>query len=82
MHMADALISPAVGGVLYAASAAAIAYSTVKIKKDNLCEKKVPIMGVAVALVFTGQMINFSIPATRCSNRRDCDATSLSLQTE
>ncbi|MDR1299287.1 MAG: energy-coupling factor ABC transporter permease [Oscillospiraceae bacterium] len=67
MHMADALISPAVGGVLYAASAASIAYSAVKIKKDTLCEKKVPIMGVAGALVFAGQMINFTIPATGSS---------------
>jgi cobalt/nickel transport system permease protein len=65
--MADALISPAVGGIMYAASAASIAYSTVKIKKDNLCEKKVPIMGVAGALVFAGQMINFTIPATGSS---------------
>jgi cobalt/nickel transport system permease protein len=67
MHMADALISPVVGGVFYAASAASIAYSTVKIKKDELCEKKVPIMGVAGALVFAGQMINFTIPATGSS---------------
>jgi cobalt/nickel transport system permease protein len=65
--MADALISPAVGGILYAASAAAITYSTVKIKEDSLCEKKVPIMGVAGALVFAGQMINFTIPMTGSS---------------
>jgi cobalt/nickel transport system permease protein len=65
--MADALISPAVGGVMYAASAAAIAYSTAKIKNDTLCEKRVPVMGVAGALVFAGQMINFTIPATGSS---------------
>jgi cobalt/nickel transport system permease protein len=52
---------------LYAASAAALAYSTAKIKKDVLCEKKVPIMGVAGALVFAGQMINFAIPGTGSS---------------
>ncbi|MDR1616666.1 MAG: energy-coupling factor ABC transporter permease [Syntrophomonadaceae bacterium] len=67
MHMADALISPAVGSALYAVSAAAVAYSTAKIKKDALCEKKVPIMGVAGAFVFAGQMINFTIPATGSS---------------
>jgi cobalt/nickel transport system permease protein len=67
MHMADALISPAAGGVMYAASAAAIAYSTAKIKNDALCEKKIPLMGVAGALVFAGQMINFTIPATGSS---------------
>jgi cobalt/nickel transport system permease protein len=67
MHMADALISPAVGGVMYAASAAAVVYSTVKMKKDELGEKKLPVMAVAGAFVFAGQMINFTIPATGSS---------------
>lgn len=67
MHMADALISPAVGGIMLAASAGAIAYSIKKIKKDELDEKKVPIMGVMGAFVFAAQMINFTIPATGSS---------------
>ncbi len=67
MHMADALISPAVGGVMYAASAAAVVYSSVKMKKDELGEKKLPVMAVAGAFVFAGQMINFTIPATGSS---------------
>lgn len=67
MHMADALLSPVVGGVMCAASAGAMIYSGVKVKKDDLCEKKVPIMAVAGAFVFAAQMINFTIPATGSS---------------
>jgi cobalt/nickel transport system permease protein len=66
MHMADALISPAVGGAAWAASAAAVAYATAKIKNE-LGEKKVPLMAVAGAFVFAAQMINFTIPATGSS---------------
>jgi cobalt/nickel transport system permease protein len=66
MHMADALISPLVGGVMWAAGAGAIAYSTAKIK-DELGEKKVPVMAVTGAFVFAAQMINFTIPATGSS---------------
>ena len=41
MHMADALVSPAVGGVMLAVSAGAVVYAATKIKKDELDEKKV-----------------------------------------
>ncbi|MFP3043737.1 energy-coupling factor ABC transporter permease [Treponema primitia] len=64
--MADALISPAVGGVLLATSAAAAAYATAKIKNE-LGDKKIPIMAVAGAFVFAAQMINFTIPGTGSS---------------
>jgi cobalt/nickel transport system permease protein len=67
MHMADALLSPAVGGVMCAASAAAIAYSAAKTKKDELGEKKLPVMAVTGAFVFAAQMINFTIPGTGSS---------------
>jgi cobalt/nickel transport system permease protein len=43
MHMADALISPAVGGTMWAATAAVAAYSIKKIKTD-MDEKKIPLM--------------------------------------
>lgn len=66
MHMADALITPAVGGVMLAVSAGAIAYSAKKVKEE-LDDKKVPLMGVMGAFVFAGQMINFTIPATGSS---------------
>lgn len=67
MHMADALLSPVVGGVMCAASAGSIAYAAVKIKKDDLGEKKIPIMAVTGAFVFAAQMINFTIPGTGSS---------------
>jgi len=67
MHMADSLLSPAVGTAMCALSAAAIAYSVSKIKKDDLCEKKIPVIGVMGAFVFAAQMINFTIPATGSS---------------
>jgi cobalt/nickel transport system permease protein len=66
MHMADALVSPAVGGTLWAASAASIAYCSSRVSK-NLDERKVPLMGVLGAFVFAVQMINFTIPATGSS---------------
>ncbi len=67
MHMADTLISPVVGVAMYAVSTAAIVYSMKKIKKDDLCEKKIPLIGLMSAFVFAAQMINFTIPATGSS---------------
>ena len=67
MHMADSLLSPAVGTAMCAVSAAAVAYSVAKIRKDELCEKKIPVIGVMGAFVFAAQMINFTIPMTGSS---------------
>lgn len=68
MHMADALLSPAVGVAMLAVSAGAVAYSVAKTAKDETFEdKKIPLMGVMGAFVFTAQMINFTIPATGSS---------------
>jgi cobalt/nickel transport system permease protein len=66
MHMADALISPAVGGTMWAATAGLTIYSAQKLKED-LDEHKVPLMGVLGAFIFAAQMINFTIPATGSS---------------
>lgn len=66
MHMSDALLSPAVGGTMWAGTLAAIAYCSKKTKED-FDEKKVPLMGVLGAFVFAAQMINFSIPGTGSS---------------
>ena len=66
MHMADALISPAVGGALWAVSGGLLAFCARKVKqtlRDNL----VPMMGVLGAFIFAAQMINFSIPGTGSS---------------
>src|SRR4030042_511376 len=66
MHMADALISPAVGTTMCVVSAGLIAYSCKKVK-DTADDRKVPLMGVLGAFIFAAQMINFSIPATGSS---------------
>lgn len=66
MHMADALISPVVGGTMMAATVCVAAYSIKKVQND-LDDKKVSLMGVMGAFVFASQMINFSIPATGSS---------------
>ena len=56
MHMADALLSPAVGGTMWAISAGAIAYCSGKLRKE-LDDRKVPLMGVLGAFLFAAQMI-------------------------
>lgn len=66
MHMADALVSTAVAGTMYACSAVAAGYSLNKVRTDEL-HRKVPLMGVMGAFVFAVQMINFSIPGTGSS---------------
>jgi cobalt/nickel transport system permease protein len=66
MHMADALLSPAVGLTFAAASAATVGYSAGKISEDQ-DERIIPMMGVLGAFVFAAQMINFTIPGTGSS---------------
>lgn len=66
MHMADALISTTVGGTMLAVTAVASAYSVRRVNRD-FDEKKIPLMGVMGAFVFTAQMINFTIPGTGSS---------------
>jgi len=66
MHMADALLSPAVAVTMYAASGAAAAVSLKQLKMDDDV-KRLPVMAVTSALVFAGQMINYTIPGTGSS---------------
>ena len=66
MHMADALLAPAVAGVMYVASGAVAGTSIHKLKKDDE-PQKLPTMAVTAALVFAGQMINYTIPGTGSS---------------
>ncbi len=66
MHMADALVAPAVAGTMYALSTVAAGYSIKKVREEN-DPKKVPLMGVMGAFVFATQMINFTIPGTGSS---------------
>lgn len=66
MHMADALISPVVGGAMWIASAGLTAYSAKKVK-ESMDENKAPLMGVLGAFIFAAQMVNFTIPGTGSS---------------
>lgn len=66
MHMADALLSPAVGGAMCLVSAGTIACCSARIRRE-VDDSKVPLMGVLGAFIFAAQMINFSIPVTGSS---------------
>lgn len=67
MHMADALMSPAVGMAMWAVSAGSAVYAAGKMRDDDVFEKKIPIMAVLGSFIFAAQMINFTIPATGSS---------------
>jgi cobalt/nickel transport system permease protein len=64
--MADALVSPAVGGAVWAATAAATLYCAKKVREE-MDDRKVPLMGVLGAFIFAAQMLNFTIPAAGSS---------------
>ncbi|MBQ3262695.1 MAG: energy-coupling factor ABC transporter permease [Oscillospiraceae bacterium] len=66
MHMADALLAPAVAATMYVASGVTAGVSVHKLRKDDE-EQKLPVMAVTAALVFAGQMINYTIPGTGSS---------------
>ena len=66
MHMADALVTPAVAGTMYVLSTGAAAYSIKKVRLED-DPKKIPVMGVMGAFVFATQMLNFTIPGTGSS---------------
>ena len=66
MHMADALLAPAVAATMYVASGAAAGLSIHQLRKDDE-PQKLPTMAVSAALVFAGQMINYTIPGTGSS---------------
>ena len=67
MHMADAMLSPAVGATMYVASGLVAACSINKIRKEEDFKKKIPTMGIMGAFVFATQMLNFTIPGTGSS---------------
>lgn len=66
MHMADALLTPAVGATMWGATAVTTVYCAKKVREE-LDDSKIPLMGVAGAFVFAAQMLNFSIPGTGSS---------------
>lgn len=67
MHMADALLSPAVGLSAGAGVAGLIAYAARRASADPQHLRRIPLMGVMAAFVFAAQMINFAIPGTGSS---------------
>lgn len=66
MHMVDALVSPVVGGTMWAAASSAGVFAFNKLPKEET-ERKISEMGVMGAFVFAAQMINFAIPGTGAS---------------
>ena len=64
--MADALLAPAVAATMYVASGVTAGVSVKTLRKDE-ATAKLPTMAVASALVFAGQMINYTIPGTGSS---------------
>jgi len=66
MHMADALISPVVGGVMWGVTGGTLTWCVRGLSR-SLSERRVPLMGITGAFVFTAQMVNFAIPGTGSS---------------
>jgi cobalt/nickel transport system permease protein len=66
MHMADALLSPAVGTTLWAGTVAVGGYASKKLK-ERIDDRMIPLMGVLGAFIFAAQMINITIPGTGSS---------------
>ncbi|MDE6237402.1 MAG: energy-coupling factor ABC transporter permease [Muribaculaceae bacterium] len=66
MHMADALVSPAVAGTAGAIAVGLIVLASRKVKEITRNDI-VPLMGVLGAFIFAAQMINFTIPGTGSS---------------
>jgi cobalt/nickel transport system permease protein len=64
--MADALLSPTVGGAFVAVSGGALAYSAYRVRREA-DDRLIPLMGVLGAFVFAAQTINFAIPGTGSS---------------
>ena len=66
MHMADALVAPAVALTMYTCSSVVAGYSIRKVRLEDDA-RKIPVMGIMGAFIFATQMINFTIPGTGSS---------------
>lgn len=60
MHIPDGFLSTLVSAVFWVVSVIAVAYALRRVGKD-LGERQVPLMGVLAAVIFAGQMLNFSV---------------------
>jgi cobalt/nickel transport system permease protein len=66
MHMADALVSPVVGGVSWGILAGGVAWTARRLARAH-DDRRAALMGVLGAFVFAAQMVNFVIPGTGSS---------------
>ena len=71
MHMADALLSPAVAGIMYGAASGAAVGAVMKLRKRPE-SVKVAEVGVMGAFVFAAQMVNFAVPGRRGISAAAC----------
>jgi cobalt/nickel transport system permease protein len=60
MHIPDGFLSLAVALVFWALSILVVGYALVRLRTE-MDERKAPMMGVLAAVVFAGQMLNFSV---------------------
>ena len=60
MHIPDGFLSAAAMGTTYAISAGGVA-NAVRLARDKIGEKHIPMMGILAAFVFAAQMLNFPV---------------------
>ncbi|MFH1663032.1 MAG: energy-coupling factor ABC transporter permease [Chloroflexota bacterium] len=60
MHIPDGFLSAAVVGTTYVISAGGVA-NAVRVAKEKIGEKHIPMMGILAAFIFAAQMLNFPI---------------------
>ncbi len=60
MHIPDGFLNAAVMGTTYAISAGGVA-NAVRVVKNKIGEKHIPMMGILAAFVFAAQMLNFPV---------------------
>ncbi len=60
MHIPDGFLSAPVSLVFWLISAVVVGYALVRVNRD-LDERRVPLLAVLAAMIFAGQMLNFSV---------------------
>jgi cobalt/nickel transport system permease protein len=60
MHIPDGFLSPLVALIFWGFAVVGIAYALSRVRAE-LNERQVPLMGVLAAVIFAGQMLNFSV---------------------
>lgn len=60
MHIPDGFLSLAVSLVFWVLAVVAVGYALTRLRTE-LAERQVPMMGVLAAVIFAGQMLNFSV---------------------